>query len=277
MARCRKCRLQSSKDATPFLASPADSGYGSFESSPEASPQLKTRDFIVFDGTSSHDAADSSTDGTELDSPCPRARPRFRSTSAPCQDKGNKRTSHFPVVLFDYRSSSPASPSKRPLCQTQLSDRYVPRRDPTLSPAEKYRTAKQAQDLTPSERILRNSHASLDPFAVRVAATVAPIRRAVPPSDARHLNLGLSWQWYHTSRRKANPDFFSGYRTQLIASKSCSCQANKPRHGVDGRRSSPEHGCHRRWSGALDSTRHQRPYLQCYLLCCKAEYSRRNR
>lgn len=192
LVRCHKCLRQSGKDITPFLSSPTDSGYGSFESSPEASPQLSSRELPFFDGSGSREDSVSSIDETELDTPCSKARPRTRSMSTPCRLPGDDETSSFAKILFEHRSSSPNSPSKRQLCQTQLSDRYVPRRDPASSPAEKYRTAKQAQDLTPSERILRNNNASSDPFAVRAVATTAPIRRPLPHSDGRYFNLGLS-------------------------------------------------------------------------------------
>ncbi|CAM1509257.1 Fc.00g029960.m01.CDS01 [Cosmosporella sp. VM-42] len=58
----------------PTLPSPTDSGYGSFESSPEASPRLKVRTVPAFDGSGSRDV------DTAL-SPLPQNRGNFRQVS----------------------------------------------------------------------------------------------------------------------------------------------------------------------------------------------------
>lgn len=163
-----------------------DSGYNSFEDSPETSPKLKHAYLSVFDGSGSEDGSDVSFDENIPETPCPKTRRRARSCSAPGRIVLEKEAVSFSTFLCNNSSPSPL----RPRPQTHLSDRYVPKRDPASSPAEKYRTTKQPHDLTPSERIIRNQKASLDPFTIRVDRSATPERRPLPRIDGRPLNLG---------------------------------------------------------------------------------------
>ncbi|KAH6888748.1 WD40-repeat-containing domain protein, partial [Thelonectria olida] len=72
----------------------------------------------------------------------------------------------------------------------RLLDRYIPRRDPQSPPAERYRTTKPPQELSPLEKIARNTKASMDPFSSRNTSTSD--WSSLSQADDRAINRGLS-------------------------------------------------------------------------------------
>ncbi|RNJ60568.1 hypothetical protein D7B24_007492 [Verticillium nonalfalfae] len=165
--------------ANPF-DSPADSGYGSSECSspekrahhddvPEVPPHCLNYDFVC-DGSGSSDKHESDHESDKE----PGKEPEVEPTPTRRQTRSRLRTS-IPANFHSNKVVRPKPNRQYTKGSLNLPDRFIPRWTASAPISITYRTSKPVDDLTASERLLRNHHASPDVFLHRATATAPPL------------------------------------------------------------------------------------------------------
>ena len=164
----RRRRLSNTDSCTE---SPGDSGYDSPEEPHWGSAKGgREKSLLCLDGTGSLDSdvdesISSENSGRDGYSPPLRLR-RIRSASSPSlRSCPSHESDSFQTTPTPVEKSSRRWRSKPTFPRSYAVDRFIPLRDNTVSPSERYRTTRQVNMLTISERLLRLDIASTDPFA----------------------------------------------------------------------------------------------------------------
>lgn len=169
--------------AHPF-DSPADSGYGSSECSspekrahqddvPEFPPYCLNYDFVC-DGSGSSDKHESDHESDK--------EPEVEPTPTRRQTRTRLRTG-IPANFHSNKVVRPKPNRQYTKGSLNLPDRFIPRWKASAPISITYRTSKLVDDLTASERLLRNHHASPDVFLHRATANAPPLA-----SDFRYVS-----------------------------------------------------------------------------------------
>ncbi|KAM5380406.1 hypothetical protein ACJZ2D_003508 [Fusarium nematophilum] len=175
-ARCSRA-LRQCPDAVPQPPSPSDSTYGSAEDSPGPSPILRPKRLYSLDGADpcGVPAATTLDEEEPKTPPSKQQRNNLESLRTPERASLGENIDHISPFLYTRSPISLPLQDRRLDSNKRRLDRYVPKRDHAYLPSERYRTAKDCQDLSVEERLTRNKDSSVDPFVVR--------RRALTPDQ----------------------------------------------------------------------------------------------